>query len=231
MLSDIGVVQTSDAEYAATLQRASDAAWKMSINQQFQERNDPLRDIGKKIEDQLGPPPKMTLQQPEDVIKINANEANILDFDITLETVKDRHGKEGVPIGGEFEIFYWYYIPQPKDGSDPAAYGAITPIIPASGGKPRGTFTDAAFLELKNVKVQLKSSQEGVIVQKAERYIVKKDPFVVWGGTYQINYRIAITNPNTGKVIDRSTTEQRVGFKGPRAPMAIPVLAVPKVRR
>ena len=39
MLSDIGVVQTSDPEYARTLQGASDASWMKGINQQYAERH------------------------------------------------------------------------------------------------------------------------------------------------------------------------------------------------
>ena len=40
MLSDIGVVQTNDAGYAHTLQGASDAAWKKSINEDYARRHD-----------------------------------------------------------------------------------------------------------------------------------------------------------------------------------------------
>ena len=41
-------------------------------------------------------------QKPEETIKINTNEANILDFDLHLTgKVKDNYGKEGIPIQGQ----------------------------------------------------------------------------------------------------------------------------------
>jgi hypothetical protein len=93
-------------------------------------------------------------QEVQDVIKFNTNEANILAFSVNLvDIAKDRYGKEGVPIGGEFEIYYKYYIPLPEDGSKPETYGKITPIIPATGGSPRGTVNPI---------------QEGVTVQRYE---------------------------------------------------------------
>ena len=166
-------------------------------------------------------------QGPTEVLTINTNEANILDFDLNLIHIfKDRYGKEGVPIGGEFEIYYKYYIPQPIDGGKPEDYGKITGVI-LNVRPPSGTFSDSSFVQLTNTHVKVNPVQEGVTVEKTERYVVKKDPFVRWGGTYIINYRIAVTNPKSGKTVDISSVGER-GLRGRKIPQPVPVLVVPK---
>ena len=138
------------------------------------------------------------------------------------------YGNKYVPIGGEFVISYEYYIPIPTDGTKPEDYGQVTAVIPKTGGAPRGSFETTNFVKLENTRVSVNVGQEGVTVQKTERYVVQRDPFDRYGGTRQINYRIAVKNPKTGNVVDISTIQDKSGVRGRRVPEPITVIAIPK---
>jgi hypothetical protein len=116
-------------------------------------------------------------------------------------------GKEApfaeVPVGGQFEITYKFNTAIPTDPKAKAEdAGSIEPVIRG------GTFTDTNNLGLVSSKADVKVENNLATVEKTERFQVKKTDQAP-NGTYQINYKVVVRNPNTNEKVETGTTGKK----------------------
>ena len=232
-LADIGVYQTSNPAVV----RIVEAILVRILRQQTStgqggSRTGGASGVGDRIEQEIGPPPPVPkLKKPsknsqrdvQEGDKIVTNTSQGVERSIvTLIDKVDHYGDKRVPLGGQFEITYIYITSEPNDGSDPADAGKIEPITTKTG-EIKGTFESANLLErvgTPTVEVY-KKDKENIRVTKTERFKVREDATRPTGGTWVINYAVAVTNPNSGDIHRKNSVNSR-DIK------PVPVISVPK---
>jgi RHS repeat-associated protein len=199
-----------------------------SLNKYQYTYNNPLRYVDPDGHDPDGDQD----QDKPDVVKVNVNPTEIISVRVSII---DKLPNGSVPVGGEFEISYKYRTSLPQNGAKPEDLGRIEAIDYAksqdnpTGGTPKngGTFADSNNVGSVGVpKVKVDVGKEAVTVEKTERFVVKPRKDSSPGASGAINYKIVVTNPNSGVTATRSSKGEDTLFKQPLP--YIPVQNVPK---
>lgn len=196
-LADIGVLQTENPEEAKIAEHQSLRDLQSAINDDYMSRQE-------KAQQQK--------EEPQDVITINATGPRIVNIGVDLLNTVPGTGDEApfaeVPIGGQFTITYTFSTAVGAKGQKPEDSGYVAGV---NGTGTLGTGTTGAKLVSSKV---IKSDTENNVttVTKTDVFQVKRpegSPFMGPSGTFQINYRVVVTNPNTNETVWTSSTGKR----------------------
>jgi RHS repeat-associated protein len=186
------------------------------------------QDKPKKDQEKEKQKPKDDPNPPEgqlDVVQVNANDTQLLGFDVNLIDKVDHYGDKRVPIDGEFEITYSFVTTNPPDGSDPSKLGQIESITAKNKTQPSGTFGNAQQVErVGDPVVTINPQKERVVVHKTEKFRILRDSHSRNGGVWQINYQIVVSSPTSGQVVRASTLDKESVAANHKIPKPIPVV-------
>ena len=200
--------------------------------QQPQQQPNPADPTSQQLQEAMGGQEAPPMGDVE-TVKINATGPKLESFEVSLQNGDPYKLSTEIPLGSQFTVKYTFITAVPTDGSDPASHGFVAPAV--------GLRDEASNIKLTKSKVdKMDITANFVQVTKTDTFMTQRSAGsdLRVGGTFRINYRIIVRNPNTGEMVWTSSLGKKYPSENQRGrPPAVPdrtppsiVVRVPAIR-
>ena len=217
-----------DGPYLRMLEDVEERLQEGQKQQQQQQEPNPADPTRQQKEEGQEPPPGDV-----ETVEINATGPRLLSFEVSQQNGDPYKLSTETPLGAQFSVKYTFITAVPTDGSDPASHGFVAPAV--------GLRDEASNIKLTTSKVEkMDRTANFVQVTKTDTFLTQRSAGsnLRVGGTFRINYRIIVRNPNTGEMVWTSSLGKKYPAENQRGrPPAVPdrtppsiVVRVPTIR-